>query len=172
MKLVVIAICGVVLLSCYAVLYLASSGGLSPSGASALEQVAATDTPVPLVYLPATYTPPAPQAEIGLRVNINIALSDYEYEQEQVLVKQVETRGEELVILLRRLGTPSTVDYFAQLDIIHGIVLEESPDVEVVRTIDIAYHNGFAVLMDDLLDYSQDQMDYDEYRNRWQIIGP
>jgi len=143
----------------------------SPSRTSQAEQQTASDNIAPAA-LPPTYTPPGRSARIALESKMDIALSDFDYVQQKVQVEDVEVIGEELVISFSRQGPVSLADYFGQLDIIHSVVAQDKPEVHRVRTIDIDEQTGFVVFMEHLLDYYQDQMDYDEFRNLWLFFEP
>ncbi|MFN2190253.1 MAG: hypothetical protein ACK2T3_15935 [Candidatus Promineifilaceae bacterium] len=159
--------CYIAVLACFLIIYTAATTFGSPK----IEQVTPAARPI-TATLPPTYTPAVPSKKVDYTAELNIALGGYVYAYQRVRVAETEIDGEELVIYLRLQGTPSTDDYFGQLDIIHSIIAKEKPEVETVRTIDIGDETGFMVTMADLLEYSDNLMDYDQFRSLWEYIEP
>ena len=99
-------------------------------------------------------------------------LRNYDYERQQVVVEDVEFDGQELVVTIRRQGSPSMNDYFGQLGTIHGVIAVNEPDAAVVRTVDADAGNGYVVAMEDLLDFFHGRIDFETYRARWEYFEP
>ena len=165
-KIVVVAGIGGALLACYITFFLVVSDANSTDRASRLEGGA--NTPIASERLPPTYTPPSAPPDRDLEIRMSVALSEYEYELEQLLVQEVINDGDELVVHLRRQGSPSQEDYFGQLDVILDVIATKRPDVDRVRTLDVEARSGFVVEMGDLLEFHQAALEYDQYRARWQ----
>jgi hypothetical protein len=153
-------------LACFLIVY---SVAVTPSRASAPEQVVSS-TPQATATLPPTYTPAPRTAPMDIKSKMGIALSDYDYLLQQVQIEEVKVEGQELVVRLRRHGTPSTEDYFGQLDIILSVIAQEKLEVNRVRTIDVDDQTGFIISMEHLLEFHNDNMEYDEYRNLWEYF--
>lgn len=155
-------------LACFLIYY---SAAASPSRASVPEQQVVSSTPQATATLPPTYTPAPPSAPpIELKSKMEIALNDYDYVLEQVQVEEVEVEGQELVVRLSRQGTPSTEDFFGQLDIILGVIAQEKLEADSIRTINVDNQTGFIILMEHLVNFYNDRMEYDEYRNQWEYF--
>ena len=166
MKVAVLIGAYIAALACFLIVY---SVAVSPSSSST-PVVTVPSTPQATATLPPTYTPAPSAAPMNLKPKMDIALSEYDYSLQQVQVEAAEVERRELVVRLRRQGTPSTEDYFGQLDVILSVVAQEKLDVDSVRTIDVEDQTGFIIPMEHLLDFHNDNMDYDEYRNLWQYF--
>jgi len=153
-------------LACFLIVY---SVAVTPSRTSAPEPVVSS-TPPATATLPPTYTPAPRTAPMDLKSKMDIALSDYDYLLQQIQVEEVKVVGSELVVRSRPQGTPSTEDYFGQLDVILSVVAQEKLEVDSVRTIDVDDETGFVVSMEHLLEFHNDNMEYDEYRNLWEYF--
>lgn len=112
----------------------------------------------------------SPPSDGELERLMKTILSNYDYTEQRVEVVGVETVGDELVIYLQRSGSPNLQDYFGQLGSIHGVIAESNLAVRSVRTFDIDGLNGFVVQLDDLLDFYDGRMSYDDYRSRWVLF--
>lgn len=83
----------------------------------------------------------------------------------------VKIEGRDLIILTsldRSLGLDT---FFSTLGSIHGVIAGISPDVDEV-IIDDVTGQLIIVEMSDLLSFYYDEITWEEYRSRWQIVNP
>lgn len=130
------------------------------------------DKEAPARALPPTYTPRGRSFEETLKDEINSELADYDYEKQKAQIRSVDISGNELVAYIEQQGPPSLRDGAEQLDIIHRVIAKTEPNVDRVRTFYYPGENGFVVKMDDLINYSQGRLSYDDFRVRWMFFEP
>ncbi len=120
----------------------------------------------------AANTSSLPSTDRELEALIKDRLANYDYVEQRIAVAGLEFIGDELVIYLKRYGSPNGNDYFGQLGTIDSVIAESDLDVESVRTFDVDGRNGFVVQLNDLLSFRNGRIDFEEYRSRWGFFEP